>query len=60
MLKPEGDLRYRVHTTEMLWVLESRSESDNIPHVEIVDSIERIVYERDGRQGLYVRYQGVW
>lgn len=60
MLKPEGDLRHRVHESELLWVLESRSESGKISHAEIVDSIERIVYEREGKQGLYVRYRGVW
>ncbi|WP_162628880.1 hypothetical protein [Marinobacter bohaiensis] len=60
MLEPEADLRYRVNKSELIWVLERKSSGLAVPHIEIVDSIERTVHEREGKKGLYVQYQSIW
>ncbi len=60
MLVPDEDSRYRVNRSEPIWVLERVSVVSNKPHIEIVDSIERTVYIREGKRGRYVEYKALW
>lgn len=58
-VRPEGDRRYRVNKSIKLWVMNRSWEEgeEEGAVIGIVDQIERVVYEVEGRQGLYVTYQ---
>ncbi len=57
---PSGDSRRRIYSSIKLWVV-NRSWSKDKKRVEVcgvMGSIERIVYQLDGKQGQWVRYEG--
>lgn len=57
-VNPKKDGRWRVTRSERLWVI-NRSWNSAKTHIEVcgaIESIERSVYQIDGRVGEWVRY----
>jgi hypothetical protein len=56
-IKPEGDARYRVNRSELIWVMEERFSESGTHIYEIHGGKERTVYRIDGKSGEYVVFE---
>lgn len=59
---PSGDSRRRIYSSIKLWVV-NRSWSKDKKRVElcgVMGSIERIIYQFEGKQEQWVRYEGYY
>jgi hypothetical protein len=54
--QPYGDLRYRIHKSVRFWVMVHTKENGKLVQCGVLRAIERVVFELQGKSGLFVRY----